>query len=467
MKSILLVVVYFFCVHLQAAPIEHQVIVVGGGLSGLSALHQLEKQGIDVQLMEVSQDIGGRVGASYNDFGTGLVVNRGAELMDKNHFQIAALIQELGLTIKDRYKDNVKPAGVYFFNQKIYLEKDLMAEIFRTSSSALKKLYKDQVAIGNTNRTRLASHFALTPRAEELDHITIDRYLNQVGVAGIFRQFVHAGIYSENGVDLGNISALVFFEHFLIDLNKSWVTFLPGHDESRYVQGGTHMLPDKLAEKYKDDIHLGRRLLSVEQQVDGKALLTFKEGDQTQEYLASKVIVTIPPPHIFDVTWKLADVINPQIQKIQYANNSKLILYFNKTMWENVPIIGELKSGFTFQAWDENVGDPNPNGCLIVYSGLMDKYRDHLPALIEELLLQMEVRYPGIKSHYIGHDLFEWPNSYAGVDRPMDRQKQLLSKSVFGPVHFAGEAWSLEYQGYMNGAVETGQVAAAQVLSSH
>ena len=34
-----------------------------------------------------------------------------------------------------------------------------------------------------------------------------------------------------------------------------------------------------------------------------------------------------------------------------------------------------------------------------------------------------------------------------------------------GPIHFCGEHTSLEHQGFMNGAVETGERAAAEILA--
>lgn len=62
----------------HALPASAQVVIVGGGLAGLTAARVLNQRGIEVVLLEASDDVGGRVRSDHVD---GFILDRGFQVL--------------------------------------------------------------------------------------------------------------------------------------------------------------------------------------------------------------------------------------------------------------------------------------------------------------------------------------------------------------------------------------------------
>jgi len=77
------------------------VVVVGAGLSGLSAARVLRAQGVDVVVLEARDRVGGRT--LNHPIGDGKVVEVGGQWVGPGQERIQSLIKELGLETFDTY----------------------------------------------------------------------------------------------------------------------------------------------------------------------------------------------------------------------------------------------------------------------------------------------------------------------------------------------------------------------------
>lgn len=77
------------------------VVVLGAGLAGLSAARDLRRAGSDVLVLEARDRVGGRVLQTTLD--DGRVVQLGGELIGTAHTSYRALVDELGLTLRESY----------------------------------------------------------------------------------------------------------------------------------------------------------------------------------------------------------------------------------------------------------------------------------------------------------------------------------------------------------------------------
>jgi len=86
-----------------------EVIIIGAGISGLTAAYHLHKAGIDVCILEARDRIGGRVQSIPAAYGDGLI-EMGPTWFGEKHQQLCALVDELGL---QRFPQYEKGKGIY------------------------------------------------------------------------------------------------------------------------------------------------------------------------------------------------------------------------------------------------------------------------------------------------------------------------------------------------------------------
>lgn len=74
-----------------------EVIIIGGGLSGLQAAHNLQEAGISCLVLEARDRVGGKLWSAPLGEGKGHVELGGAWTNDVNQPRVTALIKKLGL----------------------------------------------------------------------------------------------------------------------------------------------------------------------------------------------------------------------------------------------------------------------------------------------------------------------------------------------------------------------------------
>ncbi|MFD7256866.1 flavin monoamine oxidase family protein [Streptomyces sp. NPDC059874] len=80
---------------------NHDVIVLGAGLAGLTAARDLAAGGADVLVLEARDRVGGRV--EQTELADGRLVQLGGEVVGRGHTAYTALTAELGLTLVPSY----------------------------------------------------------------------------------------------------------------------------------------------------------------------------------------------------------------------------------------------------------------------------------------------------------------------------------------------------------------------------
>jgi len=104
-----------------------RVAVVGGGLAGLMAARRLAQHGIKVTVYEARKEVGGRVLSNPN-FSAGRITEEGAELIGSFHTRWLGLAREYGLAVISRMDpDLYQRAGL---NVKLTLDKPLSRDEF-------------------------------------------------------------------------------------------------------------------------------------------------------------------------------------------------------------------------------------------------------------------------------------------------------------------------------------------------
>lgn len=68
---------------------DNQVIVVGAGIAGLTAAYHLQENGVDVNVLEASSRVDGRI---VTDFVDGYIIDGGAQFLSSAYPILSSII---------------------------------------------------------------------------------------------------------------------------------------------------------------------------------------------------------------------------------------------------------------------------------------------------------------------------------------------------------------------------------------
>jgi monoamine oxidase len=157
--------------------------------------------------------------------------------------------------------------------------------------------------------------------------------------------------------------------------------------------------------------------------------------------------------------------------------NAKLNVQFTTRHWESLGCGGDTFADTGYQAsWDVTRAQPGTQGILVDYTGgdvALAQSGGSAGPLAAQFLTRIEPVLPGISAKWNGLATFDdWPaNPWTRGSYSYWRVGQYTSiagaeRERSGNCHFAGEHTSVDFQGYLNGAVESGERAAAEVIAA-
>lgn len=446
-----------------------RVVIVGAGIAGLHAAYLLKKSGVRADVYEASNRTGGRMLSARSLLAPGLVTELGGEFIDSSHADILALAQEFGLSLLDRQaKSETNLRTAYFFKGRHHSERQVV-EAFRPYAARIKK---DAASLGE-------SIDSSNPAAVALDQLSLGEYLDKLGMRGWMREFMKVAYVTEFGLDEGEQSALNLITMIGTDLSAQKMEVFGDSDERYKVSGGNSSITEHLAQRLEGQIHLGQRLEALRNRGAGYTL-SFETPNRTaQDVHADFVILTLPFSVLREVriSVPLPSAKRRAIQELGYGTNAKILVGTTERIWRQQKYSGEVFSDQPFQfAWDNSQGQAGVAGGLTLFSGGkagVDVGLDTAERQAQRLMVGLERVFPGTQATLNNKIArYHWPSapyskgSYACY-RPGQWTSIAGSEIVpVGNLYFAGEHCSSEFQGFMNGAAETGRLAAQALLAT-
>jgi monoamine oxidase len=449
-----------------------RIAIVGGGMAGLNAAYKLQQAGLTAKIFEGANRTGGRMFTATDLLGQGLTTELGGEFIDTGHEEMLALMKEFGLERLDVMgpeAEKFKPES-YFINGRHYTQ----AQAARAFVPFAKQIAEDYDSMGEV------VNFETEGGGSGFDKQSIDQYLTKIGMKGWMRELVECAYVTEYGLELGEQSALNFL--FLIgtgDLTDASTVALLGESDERYkVRGGNQRIVDELAKRVQSQIQLLHRLEAIRSKGSGYTL-TFQTGGKTVDEDADIVIVTIPFTMLREVkiAVDLPALKRRAINELAYGANAKVMVGFKSRPWEKQGFSGATYSDEQFQlAWANSYLQRGTEGGLTLYSGgKLAHAAGEGPAetVATRLLAGIERAYPGTIAERNGKvSRFHWPTytwtkgSYSCY-RPGQWTTIAGAEGLpVGNLFFAGEHCSYDFQGYMNGAAQTGADVAKAVMAA-
>lgn len=452
-----------------------RVVVVGAGLAGLTSAYRLKRSGIIATVYEANTRLGGRCWTRRGDFVQGQIAERGGELIDQGHTTVRHLAQELGLPLDNLLAAEPNGSTIFpHFDGVAYAYRDVVRDLKRI----WQPLHRDLIEAGFPT---LYNDY--TARGAQLDQMSITDWINQTvpgGLASPLGQLLEVAYTIEYGAECDVQSALNLI--YLLGYNSPGQFTLFGHSNEKYhVRGGNDQIVTRLASLLGSQITTGHALVALRRNPAGTYTLTFQVSNQFVDVTADHVVLALP----FSILKDSVDLTQAgfselkmiAIQELAMGSNSKLNLQFNTRRWAALGCNGETYSDRGYQAtWDVTRAQPGTAGILVNYTGgqLAGTFGTGTPEEhAAQFLTQIEPVLPGLSSRWNGRATVDWwaGNPYSLGSYSYWRVGQYtrfagVEREAQGRVHFCGEHTSIDAQGYLEGAVETGERAANEIISA-
>jgi len=449
------------------------IVVVGGGLAGLTCAYRLRQAGYNAQVHEAATRLGGRCWSGRGFFSDGQVYEHGGELIDQGHNQLRNLAHELGLDLDNLHQGEANQAEVLgFFDGAPYT----FAEMSDDLKKIWQKLHSDLSAASYP--TLFDSY---TQRGFELDHMSIVDWIEESvpgGMQSRLGQLLDVAYNIEYGAE-SRVQSSLNLVYLLGYLGPGQFRVFGKSDEKYHVRGGNDQVPARLGAALEGQITTGSELVAVRRTTGGAYTLTFRQGSRTKTVSADKVVFALP----FSIMRRSVDIsqagFSPRkleaIADQGMGTNSKLHVQFTRRHWNDLGSTGETYSDRGYQStWEVSRAQPGQSGILVDYTGgtIGESFGSGTPtSRAKQFLAQIEPVLPGLSQYWNGKATIDFWTGYQWTRGSYSYWKvgQYTGFSGIegrkeGNAHFCGEHTSTDFQGYLNGAVETGERAAGEVI---
>ncbi len=451
---------------LQDNDLVYDAVIVGAGLSGLTAARQLSKAGKKILVVEAQDRVGGRTWSRA--IGDTDFIDIGGQWIGKGHNRMYELVAEAGLQTfptyakgtnilrlensNKRYTGDVPPLGIISLlqTQRGLNQFDRMASkiLLETPWTSKDAAYLDSISVGQWMEETLSNEKArmLIRRAAEgelcqnIDDISLLQALSSAKATGSLRQ--------AEKVEDGALRDRIL--------------------------GGAQSVSNFLYDQMRGSVKLNCPVSFVHQMEDCTLV-----GNDEFAVKTKKVIVAVPLPIAKKI--KFTPELSMQKQKLIESMKMGTVLkthaIYNKAFWREEGLSGMMT------CLDEMVELTVDNSVPGSEKGIITSliHADRAKALLQlsdrdrrDFVLKAYAEVFGTKAltpmHYTDYSFTNNPwigGAYSGYfDKGIYSQfGEYLSKPI-GSIHWAGTETSTLFKGFMEGAVLSGERAAQEVLTA-
>jgi monoamine oxidase len=450
-----------------------RIVVVGAGLAGLVTAYRLQQAGFAAQVFEGSGRIGGRCYTGRGDFAESQIYEHGGELIDNGHIDLKQLASELGFKLDNllQAETNGTEQLGYFFGRRY-----TFAQMTDDLKTIWQQIHSDVSAAGYPTL-----YNSFTGRGQQLDQMSLFQWIETFvpgGHSSSLGRLLDVAYNIEYGAETTAQSSLNML-YLLGFVGPGQFRTFGKSNEKFHVHGGNDQIATSLAAKLASQITVDTPLTAMKRNNDGTFTLTFANGSGSFTQVADHVVLALPFSLLRSVDFSRAGfnrVKTIAIRELAMGTNSKVHLQFSSRFWRDQGCTGETYSDRGYQnTWEVTRAQPGTSGILSWYTGgnpgvAVGAGTPQQQA--QTFLGQIEPVLPGATAKWNGRVIrdfwtgYEWTKgSYSYWKVGQYTRFSGAEKERSGNCHFAGEHTSQDFQGYLQGAVETGARAAAEILA--
>jgi monoamine oxidase len=441
------------------------VVIVGAGLAGLSAARRLDEAGVDALVLEARDRVGGRT--LNHPIGDGKVVEVGGQWVGPGQDRALALIAELGLETFNTHTE-----GHNLFEHRGRLSR-YRGEIPRVSPVALV-----DVQLAMTRLERMATQVPAgapwtATRAARWDAETVASWTRRHMRTSLGRDLIGLACEAVWAADAADVSLL----HFLAYSNsggglRPLIATEGGAQQSRVV-GGSQRLALGLAERLAGRVLLEEPVRRIEQDGGVRVL------GRTRAVSARRAIVAISPTLAGRLVYEpsLPADRDQLTQRMPNGTAIKCMAVYDQPFWRADGLSGQVTSdtGPIKVVFDNSPPDGTPGVLLGFLEGNQARALGRWPeeerrAAVVSCFTRFFGQRAGQPRQYVEKvwAADEWTRGCYGAVMPPNTWLAFgeALRRPAGALHWAGTETATEWMGYMDGALGSGERAAAEVLSA-
>jgi monoamine oxidase len=446
-----------------------RVVVLGAGLAGLGAAHNLAKHGYDVTVLEAQSRPGGRVLTVRDPFRRGGHAELGAVRIFETHEHTLRHVAELGLELTpyDAGTRAFHLRGRRFLppppGQPWPLPGLGAGEQPDPAAGFARYLGPGFEALGDVFDPGWPGAF---PTARELDRTTMDGYMRARGASRAWRDWFYA--------QEGRIARVNGAAGFAVEAVSGGTTV-------RSIKGGNDRLPYGLAAGLGERVKYESEVVRIAQDARGVAV-GFRDRTGLHELRADRCVCALPfaPLRRVVIDTPFSAQKMAAIRRLRYMAAARCYFQTRSRFWERDPLgrLGGLNlvgsDTMAGRVWNTSSQQPDPS------LGMVQAYMFDTEALtfarhgygrVPAMRRLMGRLLPGLGGQVVGvaHKAWQedpWAGGGWGWTEPGELGWMFPAmRSVEGRVHFAGEHTSL-WIAWMNGALESAERVAREILEA-
>ncbi len=429
---------------------QKSCVVIGAGLAGLAAAYKLKTAGWNVTVLDARDRIGGRV-FSHKDQQSGLVCELGAEWVGESHERIKALCKDFNIPLqKHQFEDFLLRDG------RVYRPGEW-------SFSPQAKTAFDKMIAGYEKLT--------AAQKTRLDRTDWWNHLEKIGFTPDDLRLRDLMDSTDFGESIRHVSAFAALAEYAESSTKNEMDY-------KMTGGNSRLVEEFLKRVGEQNIRLNSPVSLIQQRA-GRVILRGDVGSPNVwlpgklHLTADAVICTVPIQSLLKIKFDppLPAVQRNAAEQVVYSRISKNSVVYNDRFWkeENFSMVSDTTSHFYFHSTQSQ---PGKEGILTAYavgekadvlSSQSDERRmrivaNDISALDEDAPKKARriISYAWQRDPFTdgAYALFK-PGQWFGI-RPVLQRPH-------GKVLFAGEHIA-DWQGFMEGAIETGEAAAEALI---
>jgi monoamine oxidase len=452
------------------------VAVVGAGFAGLTAARELVRDGRSVCVLEARDRVGGRVW--NHDLGGKEESERGGTFVGPTQDRVIALADTFGIGRFNTYDEG---ENVYFVDG----QRTTFSDTSPAGSAPLDPAILADLLVLIARLDDMATQVPVdapwnAPRAAEWDSQTLETWLRANGASERFRRLAATACRPIFGAEPRDLSLLFVLFYIASSGNEKNVgTFernfntRGGAQEQRFI-GGSQQIAHELHKR------LGKRVVlrtPVSKIVNGRKGVTVYSSRLIVK--AKRVIVAIPPVLAgrIDFSPDLPADRQALINRVPQGTLLKVAAVYDKPFWRAKGLTGQALSlnGPCNATFDDSPPDGSP-GVVFAFIGGDDarSFRKQSAAARRTAVLNNFADFFGPEARN-AKDYFEtdWPGDRWSRGGPVGFYGT-GTLTAYGPslrrpvrrVHWAGTETATYWNGYMDGAVRSGERAAREVIEA-